>query len=251
MNLSTIPDSKMLIFDEKLMMDLILTNPLNDMECWTKERQTYLLNYCQNLSKTTLAPFVSVGSGEGKFEKLLKKRIGKKIICVDNLVGDCKPINFAQKPDYATCESLLNSDANKQLFIDKCILLILWPYDSSSSVLYTAPNKKYPYDVEAIVQLQPQHIIVLYEEYGGAGSMKLHQWLSQYTSKTQIALSETRVTDKFDDIPAKYRLEHEKNWKYQAQSVWKQSIQASRGWNSPALDALFDKSFVMVHLARV
>lgn len=224
---------------------LVQGSPAKMMHCWQNEQIQYILNYCKHLFKQISMPFVSVGSGDGKYEQMLIDG-SVNVICVDNQTGDCAPKSFVHYPEYATCDDLLAD--NNQHLIDNCVLLLFWPYDNHRSTeLQTSLNKTYPYDVEAVVKLQPKHIIILYEEYGAAASALMHDWLSYFTTKTELGCAprdetKRRLNSVPDDLLSlNYVLESEKNWKYESDK-YKCSI--SR------FDHLFVKSIMCVHLAK-
>lgn len=119
---------------------------------------------------------VSVGSGNGVMEALARefsvaagKQNTPEIIAVDPFPNQYCPAsaevwnNFSVKPVYGTVSELL---LTRSALVGRCVLWLLWP----------------PYflefDVEALVLLQPTHVVVLTDLMGTACSPAFNRWLS-------------------------------------------------------------------------
>ena len=174
------------------------------------------LNWCKYISHEQIAktfayglPIVSVGSGSGMHERKLELRLKTNIICVDPLVE--KYINMDQvddriiehissggynifdihgehtrcfrtlvtnyafgqsdefsplfhKPDYRLVKYLIK---DRPELINACHLLLIW----------TSPNSSH-YDYDAIIELKPKYITIVYDSTGGAGGEKLHEYIN-------------------------------------------------------------------------
>ena len=124
---------------------------------------TFLKHYCSDAAKpdpSTLS-LVSIGSGCGAFESLLRESCGVKILGVDPA-----PLSwdFAQDLDAPFVEPTCATVADLgDLRPDQCLLLFNW----------CAPNDS-TYDAEALALLKPDAFLVVYEIYegrnGAAGS---------------------------------------------------------------------------------
>lgn len=113
-------------------------------------------------NRTTI---VSVGSGNGVFEKNLDRDIRSDIICVDpnfNNFNKCKEVNQTKKPLFKTTDDLLKSGIK-----DTHTLILNWTLPNDSS-----------YDYESIVKLNPENVFVLCDLTGTGGSSHLLSWLS-------------------------------------------------------------------------
>lgn len=113
--------------------------------------------------------FISVGSGNGKIEHQILLKTGIDIICVDpNPMSWCKDKTLYKAPEYSYIQELNES------FIGNCILFINW----------STPLTDGNYDIDAIEFLQPVSIITVVETgvYRAAGSPKLHNFLSRFTT---------------------------------------------------------------------
>jgi hypothetical protein len=121
---------------------------------------------------------VSVGSGNGYLESILQQRLNYvklefEIICIDP-----NPSQFLKKsdvyfpPQFAYLSQYLDTIRPEEYF--NCILLLNWPEVDK--------KKGAGYDLEAIKQLNPLHVICLFEKsrrYGGAGSEAFHEFRNE------------------------------------------------------------------------
>jgi hypothetical protein len=122
---------------------------------------------------------VSIGSGNGVFERILKdKQVFDEIICVDPVFNEfCKvPVDLVQvmclPPKYQTVDLLIKNEPN---LVRDCVALINW-----------APPGPDGFDLEAIEKLLPKWVIIIGEfTMCTAGSFKLHRWLINKVCKTQ------------------------------------------------------------------
>src|SRR6185437_11465893 len=107
---------------------------------------------------------VSIGSGTGRLEYVLKNEYKFDIICVDP-----EPESFEKypadgkclKPDFDLVSDLIKKDPT---IVGNCILLMIWPW-------YTDVNNDYDY--QAMIDLKANAIIIQYEPLNnmkGSGS---------------------------------------------------------------------------------
>jgi hypothetical protein len=135
-----------------------------------------ILSYLSKLPKEY--QIISVGSGDGYIEALFTEKYNIDIICVDPDLDLFGGIKTYQYPEYKTVPDLLLQSSE---YINNCSLLIHWPDPNDSD-----------YDYEAILLLNPKHIILTYDIHGGAGGEKLHEWLktNEYRIVSKISSHE-------------------------------------------------------------
>lgn len=133
------------------------------------------------LDPNDTTPIVSVGSGNGAIEHFLASGLGlnlsdkkadSRIVCIDPEPESYVPYlpNMGcLPPDYPTVR-----DALQKRDLKGCILLLIWPEPTK---LKTQPLDYLPYDVEALLLLQPKKVFLFYCATGTAGSDLLHNWL--------------------------------------------------------------------------
>lgn len=125
-----------------------------------------LISYMSDL---TDKPVVSVGSGSGYVEKYCLDRIENlQMTLIDPLDPSennfCPvPEHLSRKPDYSTVSKLIESTPT---IVGNCHLFLNW----------SLPNHEC-YDFDAIIDLQPEQIIICCEVSGSAGSNKMLAWL--------------------------------------------------------------------------
>lgn len=128
---------------------------------------------------------VSIGSGNGVFEKELEKKFNIKIICIDPdetlfLEGDT-----FKKPQYMNVQSYIASeeyDEKKPIF-----MIINWPFFDDwlnqnpveSDVFDINDQNNIDYDIFAIQELQPDAMLLHYAPCGAAGSTRLISFLNK------------------------------------------------------------------------
>jgi hypothetical protein len=117
---------------------------------------------------------ISVGSGNGHLETILKKNTGRKIICCDPLKTSYNlPSNFTKStdqfiyPDYDTVDNIEALETH----IGNCIVLISWPFYQSNMSGNT-------YDYDALIKSRPILFIINYGPCGCSGSDALINLLS-------------------------------------------------------------------------
>jgi hypothetical protein len=181
---------------------------------WNEERFEYVVECIKSLLeayKDENLTLVSVGSGTGHYEKrIMEKCLLNRLLCVDSYADKHEEVEYVIKPEFKTVDDLLQDHAN---LIDNCILLLFWPYDQGHM---QELNPGHPYDIEAISKLKPKGIVVLYEEYGAAGSNEFHAWLSKYTN-LHSDLHGLEDRDFIDDIIPKdltYKFYKKNKWRY-------------------------------------
>lgn len=127
----------------------------------------FIENYLYNFFDLSDIDLISIGSGNGLFEKCCEDVFGKEIICIDpeplsfleyNLDRPFKDIAFNTVDDY------LLSTTKK----DKSILFLIWPDPNE------AANE---YDREAIFKLKPISFFIIYGLLPLAGSNYLRKLL--------------------------------------------------------------------------
>jgi hypothetical protein len=119
--------------------------------------ENYIYNYF-NFSKIDL---LSVGSGNGLFEKCCQDIFGVEIICIDPI-----PLSYRSKgltvpyitSQYNTISEYVSSTNTKK---DESFLLLIW----------TDPSLNY--DVEAIIALNPLAFFIIYGKFPSAGSQNI------------------------------------------------------------------------------
>jgi hypothetical protein len=145
--------------------------------------QMFKLPYCMNFIEKYLYNFfdlsnidlISVGSGNGLFEKCCEDVFGKEIICIDPT-----PLSHAsfgldrpfKEPAFNTVDEYLLSPTKK----DNSILLLIWPDPSLR------------YDVEAILKLNPISFFIIYGNYPIACSEDLRSLL--YSDENDVILND-------------------------------------------------------------
>jgi hypothetical protein len=128
--------------------------------------ENYLYNYF-NFSKIDL---LSIGSGNGLFEKCCQDVFGIKIICIDP-----SPLSFRSnglaveyiKPTYNTIDEYILSPTEKKA---ESFLLLIW----------TDPTLDY--DIKAIIALKPLAFFIIYGTFPVAGSENIRDILEENES---------------------------------------------------------------------
>jgi len=112
-------------------------------------------------------PFVSIGSGNGLFEKTIQDEFGIKIICIDPLPESYSPKPVVLYPEYKTTNELI--EKNPEIILN-CIMLLNWCNPNEST-----------YDYDAIKELKPIAFISIYETYcgsnGAGGGEKFYNFI--------------------------------------------------------------------------
>lgn len=133
---------------------------------------------CTDISEIDASyPIISVGSGVGNLEYLIRERTERPVICIDPQLDQ----NFSNKklphdlrrqcipPKYDYLKSIPNIDD----YIGKCILFISWPNPQDYYKDFTSTTSDKAYDYEAFNVLKPALFILSYEACGGAASLKM------------------------------------------------------------------------------
>lgn len=120
--------------------------------------------------------FVSVGSGCGSFELRLSTLLGITIYCIDPKVrshGYNEPDEkYHIEPHYPIVEDFLKDHPDA---VSNTTLFLGWPTPNDSK-----------YDFEAIGQLKPTDVIIVYAACGAAGSKYLLRWLYDIVDRGNI-----------------------------------------------------------------
>lgn len=130
-------------------------------------------------------PIISVGSGNGIVEYHLDIMLKTNIICVDpNPLSWCKEKKIYKQPMYSYITEI------PEEYINNCIVFINWSF----------PSENGEYDIESIKLLKPKSIITIVETgvYRGAGSLKLHYFLSKYVKTLGHYKDDFIIEDKFN-----------------------------------------------------
>lgn len=130
-------------------------------------------------------PIISVGSGNGIVEYGLDLILKTNIICVDpNPLSWCKEKKIYKEPMYSYITEIPDE------YINNCIVFINWSF----------PSENGEYDIESIKLLKPKSIITIVETgvYRGAGSLKLHYFLSKYVKTLGHYKDDFIIEDKFN-----------------------------------------------------
>lgn len=163
----------------------------------------FIENYLYNFFDLSDIDLISVGSGNGLFEKCCEDVFGKEIICIDP-----DPLSFRaygldspyKEPTYSTVDDYLLSPTKK----DKSILFLIWP----------DPNPSFEYDRKAILKLKPISIFIIYGKFPLAGGEYLRRLLYSHGKYITLKddseqveyekLATTEVTGKMDLTHMKY-----------------------------------------------
>lgn len=139
--------------------------------------------YFELLVGITSVPIVSVGSGNGYVERHIEKKFGRQIYCVDPKKYDQMDQSVYKTSEYDNVTQLLLS---KPELTSHSITFINWsyPYDSS----------EWSYDYQAIKTLESDHVLIVFESSGIAGSTILHKWL-KYCDRTNTTDEERILCD--------------------------------------------------------
>jgi hypothetical protein len=123
---------------------------------------------------------VSVGTGDGVFEKLLCNNLQINIICVDPAaICNLVPKEFVMAPHYSYVTDLIERNPK---IVGNCVLILNWCEPNSST-----------YDYEAIQLLIPQQILWIGESLGGAGGEKF----LEFYEETKEGKGDYRLIDEY------------------------------------------------------
>lgn len=127
------------------------------------------------IKKTPNVDIISLGSGNGVIEKIIDDNFGCNIICVEPHFNEFIPApdKFTKKPAFKTIDEYLDTKSDK-----KIILFINWAYISVFNP-ELATCEIHNYDYGAIIKLNPDHIISIYDPTGSAGSMLFTTWANK------------------------------------------------------------------------
>jgi hypothetical protein len=123
---------------------------------------------------------ISIGSGVGLLEFMYERQTGQTILCIDpdpmkwtfgstpSLARQFRPLKI---PEYPTVDELIRIARP-----ESCTLLLNWCY----------PGEEYgSYDLDAILKLNPLAFLVIFEQFGKAGtagSIEFHRFLRRTTT---------------------------------------------------------------------
>ncbi len=131
---------------------------------------------------------VEFGSGNGILASSLEEKYGVTVITLD----PDKESKFGLKPGMVRGKDPMYDDVkhflseNKDKKVD--LLIIDWPYPNSGIIgdatfVYDGQRVKLSPDVAAIKMLNPDQLIVRYDEGGAAGSTQLIKWITDCEKK--------------------------------------------------------------------
>lgn len=126
-----------------------------------------------NLFKLHELPWVSIGSGEGRFEGWLKEQL-VDIICIDPAPGSG---NIVVQPEYKTVDVLIEHVPDS---VGKVATLLVWPSPGDGNGFGKADNydeSNVGYDLDAIQKLKSPIVVIMYSACGASGTSSLHNWL--------------------------------------------------------------------------
>lgn len=153
----------------------------------------------QDTLSSTCIPIVSVGSGMGVAEKLIQEKFkNRRVICVDPAPESFgtypKDLNQCIQPHYATVEDLIAQEPD---VVHQCVVILIWP-------LYTNafdPKNKPPYDIAALVKLQPLGTFIFYDYTGASGSELMIHWIDTQFPHLKLNFKSQSPFDKAPFMP--------------------------------------------------
>jgi hypothetical protein len=113
-------------------------------------------------------PIVSVGSGSGIDEALIKRTYQCRLITVEpekNQTDAYRHTKRVAKPDYEYVDDLIKSEKD---IVGNCVVMLLYPLPDFST-----------YDILSIYKLKPVEVVIMYNSFGASGSELLHQFLKR------------------------------------------------------------------------
>lgn len=123
-----------------------------------------LEQYFDVIFSVTSEQVVSIGSGNGHVERHIENEFETEILCVDPNHVKNTNINLYKTSTYDNISHLLETRSD---LIGNCTLFINWSTPNAST-----------WDYEAIRDIKPNHILIVFESTGSAGSKLLHEWLN-------------------------------------------------------------------------
>ena len=140
----------------------------------------FIEDFLYNFFDLSDIDLISVGSGNGLFEKCCEDVFGKEIICIDPSPLDSKSSGLERpykEPTFSNVDEYLSSSKKK----DKSILLLIWPEPSLN------------YDIKAILKLKPISFFIIYGKFPVACSHDLNELL--YSEEKNITLKYKRLPE--------------------------------------------------------
>jgi hypothetical protein len=162
-----------------------LKGTINPLNLYFGEATMCELAFClQEISKSCEGgEIVSIGSGSGIIEGIIRYLTGLNIICIDPNPGSYQPKprvhreysesinkivqNLCTEPSFKNMEQYIASQQDSHR--KPHTLFMNWP----------SPNQD-GWDIESIVQLKPEYVFISFEMFGGAGSLELTNSLLPY-----------------------------------------------------------------------
>jgi hypothetical protein len=141
-------------------------------------------------------PIISIGSGNGCFERMISDKIRRNIICVDpHPTSHYSTKTLYMGPDYATVHELI---AAYPEYVGNCIVMIIFSYPTGWYRMNRMPEPTTPYDIEAIKLLNPMGLYITGELSGGACDERVLNTvlnMSRYVLKSEFKPSPSALID--------------------------------------------------------
>lgn len=132
---------------------------------------------------------VSVCSGNGCHQAVLSRMYPDiPILCVEpkpeSLAAYPTDGTYFKRPDYATASELIRDRPD---IVGACVMLLVWT------------DSRLDYDMEAIEQLSPMSIVVLYDWMGSAGGDRFNRWMDSLGAQKHKKSNESHESTDDDD----------------------------------------------------
>lgn len=134
--------------------------------------------------------FASIGSGNGKIEKWLVDETDATITCVDPDPTAYTPGQVMIAPEFSTVDGLISSRPDS---VGNIGVLLVWPSPNSGGGFGfddADEESKVGYDLDAIQQLNPPVIVLMYASCGASGSEDLQEWVYSHEGYTAVLKDE-------------------------------------------------------------
>jgi hypothetical protein len=136
-------------------------------------------------------PIISVGSGMGVDEALMKRKFGCKLITVEPTTNKFdayrEGVRSVEKPDFKYVSQI--QGAYPEL-VGNCVVMLLYPLPDWAM-----------YDIFSIYQMKPRQVVIMYNPFGASGSFLLHNFLRQIDARLSCAkLEMIACQPRFGDI---------------------------------------------------
>jgi hypothetical protein len=179
-----------------LVSDMIVTQLCAFMQGMYEKKDTTtfqgipfeVIHACLNVVNKLGLDIISVGSKKGELEYIMQTMGIQKIVCIDSepeLITKFPHSGKYIRPHFETVERFLssnkinnnNTENNPTTIVDNCGLLLPWPQIGKAFYQHVSPT----YDYDAIFELKPKCIVIIYEKTGGTCSATMQNWLITQT----------------------------------------------------------------------